>query len=150
MRQILYRLFSIGMKVIERIEVFLNEYQISKNSFDTAIGAGNGYIGKQIKNNASIGSEMIQKIISIYNINPTWLLTGEGEILLTEQKAISSSDKKDIENKLLLELNECRKTIDVLRVENNDLKLKNMKLETELSQKTDISVTGKDVRSANG
>lgn len=65
------------MKTIERINEFLTTNSISMNAFDAAIGAGNGYIGKQIKKGASIGSDVVEKILSAYpEIDAEWLLRG--------------------------------------------------------------------------
>lgn len=70
------------MKTITRLKEFIDYKQVSLNAFDKLIGAANGYIGKAIKNNASIGTDVIEKIISIYpDLNPGWLLTGEGGML---------------------------------------------------------------------
>lgn len=76
------------MKTIDRLKVFLDETRVSYNSFDVTIGAGNGYIGKQIKRKASIGSDMIETIVSKYpQLNVVWLLTGKGDMLLNKKKA---------------------------------------------------------------
>ncbi|MHA1912089.1 MAG: hypothetical protein ACTSYA_10365 [Candidatus Kariarchaeaceae archaeon] len=74
------------MKTIDRIKQFIDSQAISLNSFDKKIGASNGYIGKQISKSASIGSDIIEKIISTYtDLNPHWLLTGEGPMLKDDQ-----------------------------------------------------------------
>jgi hypothetical protein len=42
----------------------------------------NGYLKKQIKGKGSIGSDIIEKIVSKYgDISLTWLLTGKGKML---------------------------------------------------------------------
>lgn len=42
----------------------------------------NGYLKKQIKGKGSIGSDIIEKIVSKYNdISLIWLLTGKGKML---------------------------------------------------------------------
>ncbi len=62
----------------------MDYHNISLNAFDKAIQAGNGYFGKQLKRQASIGSDVLEKIVCIYpDINPIWLLTGSGEMLKT-------------------------------------------------------------------
>lgn len=69
-------------KAIDRLQSYLRTKGVSLNSFDKSIGAANGYIGKQIRNSGSIGSDMIEKIHCIYtDLNLNWLLTGEGEML---------------------------------------------------------------------
>jgi hypothetical protein len=51
-----------------------------------SIGAGNGYTLRMKKNNASIGSDVIENIIKTYpQLNVVWLLTGEGEMLKADE-----------------------------------------------------------------
>jgi repressor LexA len=70
------------MKIIHRLKEYIDYKGISLNSFDKSIGVANGYIGKQIKNEASIGADIIEKIVSIYtDINLRWFITGKGEML---------------------------------------------------------------------
>jgi phage repressor protein C with HTH and peptisase S24 domain len=82
------------MKVIERLEVYIKKKGISLNSIDVALNLSNGYIGKQIKSKASIGSDILQKIIShLQDLNPTWLLTGKGDMILKPHQSLSDSGK---------------------------------------------------------
>jgi len=70
------------MKTVDRLQVYLKENGISYNALDVSIGAGNGYIGKQIKRGASIGSDVIEKIVSTYpDLSLSWLITGQGEMI---------------------------------------------------------------------
>ncbi|MFN4248952.1 MAG: hypothetical protein ACK4EY_14590 [Flavipsychrobacter sp.] len=79
------------MKTIDRLEQFLTAKKISQAAFDAAIGAGKGYIGKQIKNSGSVGSDILEKIFRAYpELNIIWLITGTGEMLNTP-----SSNKKE-------------------------------------------------------
>jgi hypothetical protein len=74
------------MSVTQRLEQYLKLKNISLNSFDKRLGLGNGYIGKQIKKNASIGSEILQKIIAQFpDLNPLWLLLGKGNMVVEDE-----------------------------------------------------------------
>lgn len=70
--------------ILFRIKYFIENKNISIRKFELSIGASNGLIGNAIKKNSDIQSKWISKIIEIYNINPTWLLTGEGPMLRSE------------------------------------------------------------------
>lgn len=73
------------MKLINRLESYIRLKNLSLNAFDKSIGAANGYIGKQIKVNGSIGSDTIEKIASVFpDLNLMWLLTGEGSMIVGE------------------------------------------------------------------
>lgn len=68
----------------------LSEYIISKGisvyAFENAIGASRGSIAKAIKDNKNIGSNVLENILHIYSdINPDWLLTGQGSMLRGSQ-----------------------------------------------------------------
>ena len=69
-------------KVIHRIKKYIIHKNMSMRKFDLSIGASDGYTQSAAKNSASIGSDLIEKIISMYkDLNPYWLMTGEGEML---------------------------------------------------------------------
>ncbi len=68
--------------ITENIRKYLDFKGISINKFSQEIGVSNSYFNKQFKENGSVGSKIIQEIVKIYeDINPTWLLTGKGEML---------------------------------------------------------------------
>lgn len=71
------------MKTIERLKQFIDYKAISLTQFDKLIGAGNGYIGKQIQRGASIGSDVIETIVSNFpELSPAWLVAGVGNMLI--------------------------------------------------------------------
>ena len=52
-------------------------------AFDMSIGVGNGYTSKQSKSGASVGSDVLERIIDTYpDLNPLWLITGKGAMIL--------------------------------------------------------------------
>jgi len=89
-------LFLKMMKIIDRILIFINHKNLSMRAFDKSINAGNGYISKQKKAKASVGSDVIERIIGTYpDLNPLWLITGEGEMIvqLTEDEKKQDSNE---------------------------------------------------------
>jgi hypothetical protein len=61
---------------------FIKYAGLSARQFDLSIGASNGYTLRMQKNNASVGSDVIENILKVYpQLNVVWLLTGEGEML---------------------------------------------------------------------
>ena len=67
--------------LLNRIQLIMSHYALSPRAFDLSIGKSNGYIGKQIKRGASIGSDTIETILHVYaDISPSWLIAGEGEM----------------------------------------------------------------------
>ena len=67
------------MSIKERILYFIASQGLSQGKFERAAGLSNGYINA-LKNSPS--AEKLQKILGAYSeINPTWLMNGEGEML---------------------------------------------------------------------
>lgn len=67
--------------IIQRIEEYLISRKIRVRQFEISIGISNGAISKAIKKGTDIQSKWLSNIVDIYDdINPTWLLTGKGEM----------------------------------------------------------------------
>ena len=82
-------------KTIDRLVLFIKELGLSARQFDISIGTANGYTLRMHKNNASVGSDVIEKIISTYpQINLIWLITGKGDMFVTKE---SRNNKKDVD-----------------------------------------------------
>ena len=74
-------------KTIDRLMQFIKFAGLSARQFDLSIGASNGYTLRMVKNNASIGSDVIENILKVYpQLNVVWLITGEGEMLKKKEE----------------------------------------------------------------
>lgn len=83
-------------KTIHRIMLLIKHLNISARQFDISIGTANGYILRMQKNNASVGSDVIERIVKLYpQVNLVWLITGKGDMLLEETK--KKSEKTDLQ-----------------------------------------------------
>uniref|UniRef100_UPI0037DDB4DB hypothetical protein n=1 Tax=Zhouia sp. PK063 TaxID=3373602 RepID=UPI0037DDB4DB len=86
-------------KAIDRILYLIKSMGLSARQFDLSIGASNGYTLRMIKNNASVGSDVLEKIIEKYpHVNVNWLITGRGEMFYSNT-SISEMDKESISAK---------------------------------------------------
>ena len=66
--------------VRERLLFFIKCQNLSNQAFEKKIGLSNGSVAKTKR----LGDDKINKILDIYpNLNRIWLLTGEGEMLVT-------------------------------------------------------------------
>ena len=82
-------------KTIHRIMLLVKHLGISARQFDISIGTANGYILRMQKNNASVGSDVIERIVKLYpQVNLVWLITGIGEMLIED--VINESSKSDL------------------------------------------------------
>ena len=70
------------MSVKERLIQFLNYKGISKSEFGRVIGVSNSFVSSMAK---SIQPDKLKRITLNYpELNPEWLLTGEGEMIRNE------------------------------------------------------------------
>lgn len=90
-------------KAIHRFVRYLKEKEIPLSNADVKLKAGNGYIGKTLKNEGTMNSDIIGKIIGSFpDLSPVWLLTGKGEMFLNKERiadnASRNSDKETIKS----------------------------------------------------
>lgn len=70
------------MAIKERMLEFIESMNLSKKEFETTSGLSNGYLNN-CKGN--VGAAKLEGILTAYpQLNRTWLLTGEGEMLITD------------------------------------------------------------------
>lgn len=118
-------------KAIDRIMLFLNEIGLSARQFDISIGTANGYTLRMKKNNASVGSDVIEKIINTYpQINLVWLITGQGTMFV--DKISNKNSAVDLDMNTLERLVE--KTVEA------KLSKDNAKLRQELLDEIDKEI----------
>ncbi|OYQ34417.1 peptidase S24 [Flavobacterium cyanobacteriorum] len=67
--------------VSKRVGQYIEAKGISYYAFENSLGSSRGSISKAVKDGKSIGSNVLEKILSVYSdINPVWLLTGYGDM----------------------------------------------------------------------
>lgn len=70
--------------VKERIVQFLKFKRIGQNKFENICGLSNGYVSN-LRNSPSV--TILQRILNGFpELNPDWLMKGEGEMLMSEKK----------------------------------------------------------------
>lgn len=69
-------------KAIDRLYQFMRLRDIRPSQLEREVGLSNGYLSAQRKRRADIGEGMMLRILHyVRDINPAWLLAGEGEML---------------------------------------------------------------------
>nr|WP_321234834.1 hypothetical protein [uncultured Psychroserpens sp.] len=85
-------------KTVHRIMQLISALQMSARQFDISIGTANGYILRMQKNNASVGSDVIERIVKEYpQVNLIWLITGKGDMFIEDKPKPIVRSKKQIE-----------------------------------------------------
>lgn len=86
-----------------RLKAVLKIKVIDRQSFAEIIGAKKGYVDQMLSGNRRVSDSAIFRLIKRYSdINPDWILTGEGK-MLTEEKYEQPVPVKVEEPKLVYE-----------------------------------------------
>lgn len=81
------------MKAIERIYKYIDYKGINNSKLEKEIGLSNGYLGKMFSRKADIGESILNLILeNSPEINPEWLLTGNGEMLKNKATLVETQD----------------------------------------------------------
>ena len=92
----------------KRFKEFRNKIRYSQTELAKKIGVSSAFISLIENGNSNPSIESLSKIAKAFDLNISWLLTGEGEMLITniKTKPTSQSMKKLLNiNEMLLEEN---------------------------------------------
>ncbi len=68
--------------MLERLKQYIDYKGIAISTFEKSIGMSNASFGKSLKNHGTIRANKLETILSVYtDLNPIWLLTGQGQML---------------------------------------------------------------------
>lgn len=73
--------------VNNRLKQFIDYKELSIRAFERELEVSAGSIAKPIREGTSWGVDTLIKIINTYSLNPEWLFTGQGEMLLNGKTA---------------------------------------------------------------
>lgn len=97
------------MMVIKRLKEYIDLKNINISAFEKQIGMSNNSFRKSLINEGNIGSDKLENILKVYpDLNPTWLLKGEGKMIISDeniglQEAISKNSIIDLLKTQLIE-----------------------------------------------
>jgi len=88
------------MKIIHRILKFIQNESITPNQLDSKIGVDTEVLQQQISQDGSVSTDILEQICKQYpELNPIWLVTGKGEMLINDYheigKAIENVESQD-------------------------------------------------------
>lgn len=87
---------------VQRIKEFIDFKGMSVRSFEKKVNFSNGAFASQFKNRKNIGSDKIENILQTYpDINPRWLLTGNGQMLLNNENIDSNPEMVGLLKKII-------------------------------------------------
>lgn len=86
--------------ILERIKDFIDTKGISVSAFERSIGMSNASFGKSLKNGGAIGTDKLENILNTYpEINPNWLITGNGSMLKSDEQSLPEVKKMNSRHK---------------------------------------------------
>ncbi len=86
--------------ILERIKDFIDTKGISVSAFERSIGMSNASFGKSLKNGGAIGTDKLENILNTYpEINPNWLITGNGSMLKSDEQPLPELKKTNSRHK---------------------------------------------------
>lgn len=142
---------ALGIKVKERLLSFVKYKGLSNLAFEKSCGLSNGYL-RNFKGN--LGQDKLANILAAFpELNKDWLLYGEGEMLIGQQKSEIPTEVKPTSNNSLLEylqrkIAELEGKIDKLNEEKADLLQENAVLRYENSMLTPRKGDAEDAASS--
>ena len=79
--------------VVKRIKEYIDSKGITVAAFERSIGVSNATFGKSLKSGGNLGSDKIEKMLSIYpDLNSEWLMTGRGSMIYLDARPGISYD----------------------------------------------------------
>jgi hypothetical protein len=134
-------------RAIDRFDAYMASAGLNDNKVTVQLGLAVGLIGKSRKPGRDLSRPVIEKILAYYtDLNGVWLLTGEGEMLLGQQKPEVPAEEKPVSNNSLIEY--LQRKIEELEKEKADLLQENAVLRYENSMLTPRKGDAEDAASS--
>lgn len=125
------------MRKVDRFDKYMKIRGLNDNRVTVDLGLSVGTISKSRKKGRDLSSRVIEQILNYYrDLNKVWLLTGEGEMLVSQSSVDKASEElrnllEEYKSKYLAQVDESV----VLRLKNQALEEKVRLLEAELNKK---------------
>lgn len=75
----------MATKIIDRFDDYMAYKRLNDNKVTVQLGLSNGTIGKSRHENRDLSDKVVEQILNFYtDLSRTWLLYGEGEMLITD------------------------------------------------------------------
>jgi transcriptional regulator with XRE-family HTH domain len=121
------------MPINERLRVFRKKSKITQKELGEVLQVSQAAVAAYEKGTRSLSLELAEKITIRYNLSIDWLLTGKGEMFITEQNNDASVYKVECEKcdeqaqrvkELEQEVKSLKKSISELEQQNSELSQK--------------------------
>ena len=134
-------------RAIDRFDAYMASVGLNDNKVTVQLNLAVGLIGKSRKPGRDLSRPVIEKILAHYtDLNGVWLLTGEGDMLVGQQKSEVPAEEKPTSNNPLVEY--LQRKIAELERENAELLQENAVLRYENMMLTPRKGDAEDVASS--
>ena len=83
------------MNTLERLKTYFEAQGIATGTAEKACGFGNATLRNAFESGKGIGSDKLEKILSVYpNLSSEWLLRGVGSMILDDKEQSGGSNNK--------------------------------------------------------
>jgi SOS-response transcriptional repressor LexA len=82
--------------ILDRIRIIITTIEISDTQFAKSLEIPQATLSNMFLRKSEPRSDLLEKIVKIYNISPNWLLTGSGEMFLDSAAAVPSPAQEKI------------------------------------------------------
>ena len=132
----------MGNKIIDRLGEYMRYAGLNDNKVTVQCGLSNSIVGNARKRGKSLNGDNIAKIIGTYrDLNARWLLTGEGEMLVSESYPTETAITQFLKN----QNRELMEKVESLNREVGDLQRQLSELKKEHAR-WDIAAESADAR----
>ena len=138
-------------EVGERLQKLQYEKMYSTKQMYEALKIAKGTYSRYINAEAAFDYTIIEKLISIFNCNPLWLITGDGEMFIKdpgEAEAEMDLVKSLLKNRELAEMN--RKVISALSDEYKKFQSEHKYAELQIQKITTLLLSLREALSKQG
>lgn len=81
-------------RVIDRFDAYMASVGLNDNKVTVQLSLSKGLIGKSRNQGRDLSRSLIEKILLYYkDLNPVWLYTGEGSMLIDGEPEVSAEEK---------------------------------------------------------
>ena len=89
-------------KIVDRLNLFTSEIGITRTALAEKLGTSQPTISSILSGNRALSKGMIARICDAFtDLNPSWLLTGEGEMLKSEEVKLHTDDSPEDSSRLI-------------------------------------------------
>lgn len=87
-------MFKIIILITKRLKEYIKHKKLTTSSVESMIGASNGMLRRAFSSGTDIKSQWLESVLeNFHDLNPFWLLSGKGDMLLSDDRKPNQQEK---------------------------------------------------------